>query len=76
MKLKKGLRTLIILAAIALVLGSAGLVVRNIFLNQLKGQIDWYNRLKTEKARDITQDRVAFMEKFIAQARLEIGTQG
>ena len=39
MKLKKRLRTLIILAAITLVLGSAGLVVRNIFLNQLKGQI-------------------------------------
>jgi hypothetical protein len=39
MKLKKKLRTLIILSVIAVVLGSAGLVLRNVFLNQLKNRI-------------------------------------
>jgi hypothetical protein len=44
--------------------------------DQLKGQMDWYNRLNTATARDMAQDRVAFMEQFIAQARLEIGAHG
>lgn len=39
MKLKKRLRTIIILSIIALVLGSAGVVLRNIFLNQLKSRL-------------------------------------
>jgi uncharacterized protein len=41
--------------------------------DQLKGQMEWYNRLNTSTARDMARDRVAFMEQFIAQARLEIG---
>jgi len=41
--------------------------------DQIKGQMDWYNRLNTTTAREMAKDRIAFMEQFITQARLEIG---
>jgi uncharacterized protein len=41
--------------------------------DQIEGLMGWYDRLNTATARDMGQDRVAFMEQFIAQARLEIG---
>jgi uncharacterized protein len=41
--------------------------------DQIEGQMDWFNRLSTTTARNMAQDRVAFMEQFMAQARSEIG---
>jgi uncharacterized protein len=41
--------------------------------DQIEGLMGWYNRLNTATAREMARDRVAFMEQFIAQARLEIG---
>jgi uncharacterized protein len=40
--------------------------------DQLLGQMDWYHRLNTATARGLAQDRLALMERFIAQARKEI----
>jgi uncharacterized protein len=42
--------------------------------DQYLGQMAWYDNLNTKTARQMAQDRVAFMQAFIVQVRREIGT--
>ena len=41
--------------------------------DQLLGQMEWYGYLNTETARQMARKRIAFMERFITQARDEVG---
>jgi HD superfamily phosphodiesterase len=43
--------------------------------DQLLFQMQWPERLNTETARQIARQRIAFMQRFIAQARDEIGAK-
>ncbi len=40
--------------------------------DQLFGQMDWFDRLNTDTAREMARDRLTFMEAFVAQALREI----
>jgi uncharacterized protein len=40
--------------------------------DQVLGQMEWYRRFNTDAARELAEDRVAFMSTFIAQARQEL----
>ncbi len=40
--------------------------------DQLFGQMDWFNWLNTDTAREMARDRFTFMEAFVAQALQEI----
>jgi HD superfamily phosphodiesterase len=40
--------------------------------DQLLGQIEWYERLNTETARQMAEHRIALMAAFVAQARREL----
>ncbi len=44
--------------------------------DQLLGQIKWYGWLKTDTARQMAEDRVAFMHAFINQAQKEVAHRG
>ena len=41
--------------------------------DQLLGQMEWYGYLNTDTAREMARKRIAFMERFITQARDEVG---
>ncbi len=41
--------------------------------DQLLGQMEWYGYLNTKTARQMARKRIAFMERFITQARDEVG---
>ena len=43
--------------------------------DQFLGQMAWYDRLNTETARQMAEDRFALMRAFMAQARRELGAQ-
>jgi uncharacterized protein len=43
--------------------------------DQYLGQMAWYDYLNTETARQMAQDRVAFMRAFIVQLRRELGVK-
>ena len=44
--------------------------------DQLFGQMEWYDRLNTDTARQMAKKRIAFMAAFITQARDEIRANG
>ena len=44
--------------------------------DQLFGQMEWYDRLNTDTARQMAEERIAFMSAFITQARNEIRANG
>jgi uncharacterized protein len=44
--------------------------------DQLLGQMEWYERLNTDTARQMAEERFAFMQAFVAQAQREILTNG
>ena len=50
-------------------LGAIGIARAFLSRSQLLGQMDWYYRLNTVTARGLAEDRHAFMERFVAQAR-------
>lgn len=43
--------------------------------DQVFGQMDWFERLNTNTAREMARERLAFMEAFVAQARREISAE-
>jgi uncharacterized protein len=43
--------------------------------DQLFGQMDWFDRLNTDTAREMARERLSFMEAFVEQARREISTE-
>jgi uncharacterized protein len=44
--------------------------------DQLLGQMAWYERLNTDTARQLAEERFAFMQAFVVQARSEILAMG